>query len=161
MERQLDILPLKEFEQLDKEQQIKKLRDWIVRYSVGDIRKAWELKYPTEYYQVLRRLGIYDDVVRKSNKFMRDFMLSESDRPILYEPKQPLGRTFPSQFQEALKYDLQGLMTGQELGERLGGMAHLIRASRKHFRVSIQIEEWQPKSDREEAAAAGEESGEA
>ncbi|GKS12891.1 hypothetical protein YDYSY3_38910 [Paenibacillus chitinolyticus] len=67
-----NILPLDEFEKLDREEKIRLVKEWKEAYSTKIIQETWGLKNPPNYYQLLRKYEIYDDVVRKSDKFMRE-----------------------------------------------------------------------------------------
>ncbi|MEC0249416.1 hypothetical protein P4H65_26910 [Paenibacillus chitinolyticus] len=74
------ILPLDEFEQLEREEKIRLLNEWKETYSAKKVQETWELKNPMNYYSLLRKYNIYDEVVRKSDKFMGEGRINKTNR---------------------------------------------------------------------------------
>jgi hypothetical protein len=68
MSNTVDIMPLEDFKRLTSEQQVEMIRQIRLNHNLKQIREAWKFKYPTQYYILLKKLGIYDQVVSKLNR---------------------------------------------------------------------------------------------
>lgn len=48
------ILPLDQFKELEREEQIRLINQWKEDYSVGEITSAWKLNNAATYYTILK-----------------------------------------------------------------------------------------------------------
>lgn len=65
-----DILKLNDFLSLHQEQQIKQYLELKMKFKISDICKAWDMESTGKVYVLLKKLNIYEQCVRKSDKFM-------------------------------------------------------------------------------------------
>ncbi|MEK0316877.1 hypothetical protein [Cohnella sp. 56] len=64
-----DVLPLQQLEQLEQSDMIATLQQYRATYTIKDLTQAWGLNNPIQYYMWLRKHQIYDQLVRKTDKF--------------------------------------------------------------------------------------------
>jgi len=62
-------LPLSELEKLDEAEKIQTLQRYRAAYTIKDLSQAWQLTNPIQYYMWLKKQRIYEQIVRKSDKF--------------------------------------------------------------------------------------------
>ncbi|MCC3374631.1 hypothetical protein [Cohnella sp. REN36] len=63
------ILPLAELETLDQAEKVATLQQYRAAYTIKDLSQAWGLSNPIQYYMWLKKQNIYEQLVRRADKF--------------------------------------------------------------------------------------------
>ncbi|MGU3473193.1 hypothetical protein ACLBWT_18855 [Paenibacillus sp. D51F] len=130
-------MPLKEFLKLDADEQVEKLIRWKTNYTLKDIRDAWELKHSFQYYTMLRKLGIYDRAVRKSNKFHPDQLVGKNSVPEVATPELEIKEQNPP---TEFSYQLHVSLTGPEVADKLDRLAMFLRGEQKQVNLKLSVD---------------------
>src|SRR5690606_10049840 len=129
------MLPLEDFLKLDSDEQVEKLKRWKMKYTLKDIREAWNFKHSAQYYMLLKKLRIYERVVNKSDKFY-----PQADNQRL--GADGVWRTFNEQsnsLSDHFNFQLNTTITGTELAEKLERIAYFLKAEAKNVSVKLSI----------------------
>ncbi|MCD9023946.1 hypothetical protein [Cohnella silvisoli] len=62
-------MPLSELEKLDEAEKIQTLQQYRAAYTIKDLSQAWSLSNPIQYYMWLKKQRIYEQIVRRADKF--------------------------------------------------------------------------------------------
>ncbi|MBO7748746.1 hypothetical protein I8J29_31710 [Paenibacillus sp. MWE-103] len=132
------ILPIDEFLALETDEQVEKLKQWKMDYTLKDIREAWGFKHSAQYYMLLKKLRIYERVVNKSDKFSPEQLLASRGGADAYAgaPYSAAGRTLP---EDQFGYELNVTLTGPELAEKLERLAYFLKGEHKTVSVKLSI----------------------
>ncbi|SFI89347.1 hypothetical protein SAMN02799624_02535 [Paenibacillus sp. UNC496MF] len=132
------ILPIDEFLALETDEQVEKLKQWKMDYTLKDIREAWGFKHSAQYYMLLKKLRIYERVVNKSDKFSPEQLLASRGGADAYAgaPYSAAGRTSP---EDQFGYELNVTLTGPELAEKLERLAYFLKGEHKTVSVKLSI----------------------
>ncbi|GBF78298.1 hypothetical protein PA598K_06924 [Paenibacillus sp. 598K] len=134
------IIPLEEFLKLEKEEQVEKLKRWKMDYTLKDIREAWGFKHSAQYYMLLKKLRIYEQVVNKSDKFFPEQLMSgrgTGERG--YGGVQPLQTASHPPRSDHFDYQLNLTMTGPELADKLERLAQFLRGEQKQIAIKLTL----------------------
>lgn len=150
------IIPLDEFLKLEKEEQVERLKRWKMDYTLKDIREAWNFKHSAQYYMLLKKLRIYEQVVNKSDKFFPEQMMNgraPGERGFNGVQQQPAA---PSQQPRAdhFDYQLNLTLTGPEIADKLERLAQFLRGEQKQIAIKLtlaSVEEKKVEVETEEA----------
>ncbi|MCM3633807.1 MULTISPECIES: hypothetical protein [Paenibacillus] len=129
------MLPLEDFLKLDSDEQVEKLKRWKMKYTLKDIREAWNFKHSAQYYMLLKKLRIYERVVNKSDKFY-----PQADNQRL--GADGVWRTFNEQsnsLSDHFNFQLNTTITGTELAEKLERIAYFLKGEAKNVSVKLSI----------------------
>jgi hypothetical protein len=134
----LAIKPLEQFLELETDEQVENLKRWKMDYTLKDIRDAWGFKHSAQYYMLLKKLKIYERVVNKSDKFYPDQIVG-----VRQGPDNPNG--FPlsvalRQRPDHFAYQLNNILEGPELADKLERIAHFLKGEHKSVHVKLSIE---------------------
>ena len=134
----LPIMPLDDFLGLETDEQVEKLKQWKMDYTLKDIREAWGFKHSAQYYMLLKKLRIYERVVNKSDKFFPEQLLSSRTGIESYEPAaNPASqRVAPA---DQFGYELNVTLSGPELADKLERLAHFLKGENKAVNVKLSI----------------------
>ncbi|MBD2844904.1 hypothetical protein IDH44_06865 [Paenibacillus sp. IB182496] len=124
------IIALEEFVNLDTEQQVENLKRWKADYTLKDIREVWGFKHSAQYYMLLKKLRIYEQVVNKSDKFHPEQMMQRAQ-----QQEAPRGYVREDHFD----YQLNTTLSGPELAERLERAAQFLRGEDKPVSVRLYL----------------------
>ncbi|QHT59952.1 hypothetical protein GXP70_08290 [Paenibacillus lycopersici] len=131
------ILPIDEFLALQTEEQVEKLKQWKMDYTLKDIRDAWGFKHSAQYYMLLKKLRIYERVVNKSDKFSPEqLLMSRSSAEAYSSIPAAGGRSVP---EDQFGYELNVTLSGPELAEKLERLAYFLKGERKTVSVKLSI----------------------
>ncbi|QHW30824.1 hypothetical protein GZH47_08145 [Paenibacillus rhizovicinus] len=132
------ILPIDEFLALSTEEQVEKLKQWKMDYTLKDIRDAWGFKHSAQYYMLLKKLRIYERVVNKSDKFSPEQLLASRGAAEAYTaaPYAAGGRTAP---EDQFGYELNVTLSGPELAEKLERLAYFLKGEHKTVSIKLSI----------------------
>jgi len=150
------IIPLDEFLKLEKEEQVERLKRWKMEYTLKDIREAWGFKHSAQYYMLLKKLRIYEQVVNKSDKFFPEQLMNgrgtgERNYGIQQLPSVSVSQPRADHFD----YQLNLSMTGPEIADKLERLAQFLRGEQKEITIKLTL------ASTEEKQAAVTEAGEA
>lgn len=135
------ILPLDEFVALDAGTQVEYLKRWRTEYSLKDIREAWNFKHSAQYYMLLKKLRIYEEVVNKSDKFYPGQAIQihvPSDQP-QQKQDRPVAQQASERQEDHFSYQLHTVLTGPELAERLERVALFLKGEQKRIKIQIHL----------------------
>ncbi|MFC4811434.1 hypothetical protein [Paenibacillus sp. GCM10023250] len=132
------IVPIDEFLTLTTDEQVEKLKQWKMDYTLKDIREAWGFKHSAQYYMLLKKLRIYERVVNKSDKFSPEQLLASRGGADAHAgpPYSAAGRTLP---EDQFGYELNVTLTGPELAEKLERLAYFLKGEHKTVSVKLSI----------------------
>lgn len=132
------ILPIDEFLALTTDEQVEKLKQWKMDYTLKDIRDAWGFKHSAQYYMLLKKLRIYERVVNKSDKFSPEQLLASRNSAEAYAsaPYSSIGRVAP---EDQFGYELNVTLSGPELAEKLERLAYFLKGEHKTVTVKLSI----------------------
>jgi hypothetical protein len=136
MEMKPDILPLSELEKLDVEEKIQTLQKYRAAYTIKDLSQAWSLSNPIQYYMWLKKQRIYEQIVRRSDKFepskewkrMHESGGREFDRGRLRELSA-----------DQFRYLLDTDSSGPELAQVFRRLADFLQNEQGQFRCRIEL----------------------
>ncbi|EGL14805.1 hypothetical protein ACFVVQ_22130 [Paenibacillus chitinolyticus] len=147
------ILPLDQFKELEREEQIRLINQWKEDYSVGEITSAWKLNNAATYYTILKKLNIYNDTVRTSNKFM-GYTNYRSQSRSLERPSEPSDfRRLPESVQaenrpavsapalsisDNFRYNVNGTYPAEEVAQILERLSLFLKI-RSHVPVNVEL----------------------
>lgn len=134
----LAIMPLEDFLKLTTDEQVEKLKQWKMDYTLKDIRDAWGFKHSAQYYMLLKKLRIYERVVNKSDKFFPEQLLSArngSDAYGMHNYSMHERKAPADQF----GYELNVTLNGPELADKLERLAHFLKGENKSVTIKMSI----------------------
>lgn len=131
-----EILPLSQLEQMDESEKIKTLQQYRAAYTIKDLSQAWGLSNPIQYYMWLKKQRIYEQIVRRSDKFepsrewrrMQETEVRDSDR----------GRV-RGLSADQFRYTLDTDSTGPELAHVFRRLADFLHNEKGQFRCRIEL----------------------
>ena len=131
-----EILPLSELEQMDEAEKIQTLQQYRAAYTIKDLSAAWQLSNPIQYYMWLKKQRIYEQIVRRADKFepskewrrLQDNDVRDADRA-------KVRGLSADQFRYALDTD----SSGPELAQVFRRLADFLQNEKGQFRVRIEL----------------------
>nr|WP_221401192.1 hypothetical protein [Paenibacillus phyllosphaerae] len=118
------------------DEQVEKLKQYKIDYTLKDIREVWGFKHSAQYYMLLKKLRIYERVVNKSDKFYPEQLLPSRggyDTGYTYAAS---GRRAPA---DQFVYELNVSLSGPELADKLERLAHFLRGEQKNVTIKLSI----------------------
>ncbi|MFC4303882.1 hypothetical protein [Cohnella boryungensis] len=130
-------MPLSELEKLDESEKIQTLQQYRAAYTIKDLSQAWNLTNPIQYYMWLKKQRIYEQIVRRSDKFepakeWKRMQVSET----LREAGQGKGRSLSA---DQFRYMLDTESTGDELAHVFRKLAEFLHNEKGQFRCRIEL----------------------
>ncbi|WP_027087827.1 hypothetical protein [Cohnella panacarvi] len=129
-----EILPLSQLEQMDEAEKIQTLQQYRAAYTIKDLSAAWQLSNPIQYYMWLKKQRIYEQIVRRADKF---------------EPSKEWRRLQENDVRDAAKvrglsadqfrYMLDTDSSGPELAQVFRRLADFLQNEKGQFRVRIEL----------------------
>lgn len=131
-----EILPLSQLEQMDEADKIQTLQQYRAAYTIKDLSAAWQLSNPIQYYMWLKKQRIYEQIVRKADKF---------------EPSKEWRRLQDNDNRDADRAKVRGLSadqfrymldtdsSGPELAQVFRRLADFLHNEKGQFRVRIEL----------------------
>lgn len=135
------ILPLDEFVALDAATQVDYLKRWRTEYSLKDIREAWNFKHSAQYYMLLKKLRIYEEVVNKSDKFYpgQAIPVRLPSDPIQEKNERAAVQQAAERQEDHFTYQLNTVLSGPELAEKLERVAQFLKGEQKRIKIQIHL----------------------
>jgi hypothetical protein len=132
----IDVLPLSELEQMDQAEKVATLQKYRAAHTIKDLSQAWGLTNPIQYYMWLKKQNIYEQLVRRTDKFepskewrrMRDADGRDDERAPV--------RGLPA---DQFRYGLDTDSTGPELAHVFRRLADFLVNETGHFRCRIEL----------------------
>lgn len=125
------ILSKEEFIKLSKNDQISLLKELRNKYRIDVIMNAWDLKYKSKYYALLRRLGIYKEVVNRHYIFLED----DPPIPAIYLARSAADTISTSSF----TFQLSQSISGDDLSLILERLASFLRHDGTRYDVKLNL----------------------
>ncbi|TVX98744.1 hypothetical protein [Cohnella terricola] len=127
---------MSELEKLDESEKIQTLQRYRAAYTIKDLSHAWQLTNPIQYYMWLKKQRIYEQIVRKSDKFepskewkrLQDIDLRDTERA-------KVRGLSADQF----RYALDKESSGQELAYVFRRLADFLLNDSGQFRCRIEL----------------------
>ncbi|CAM3852030.1 hypothetical protein COLU111180_10945 [Cohnella lubricantis] len=132
----IEVLSLAELEQMSQEDKVAALQKYRAAYTIKDLSQAWGLTNPIQYYMWLKKQQIYEQIVRRSDKFepskewkrMKDSESRDEDRvPV---------RGLPA---DQFRYGIDTDSTGPELAHVFRRLADFLSNESGHLRCRIEL----------------------
>jgi hypothetical protein len=131
-----DILPISELEKMEKPEKIATLQTYRAHYTIKDLSQAWGFNNPIQYYMWLKKQNIYEQLVRRADKFdpskewkrMREADGREAERiPVKGLPA------------DQFRYGLDTDSTGPELAHVFRRLSEFLLNENGYFRCRIEL----------------------
>ncbi|RED75467.1 MULTISPECIES: hypothetical protein [Cohnella] len=131
-----DILPLHELEKLEEAEKIETLRQYRAAYTIKDLSQAWNLNNPIQYYMWLKKQHIYEQIVRKADKFEP----SKEWKRMQASGRLDSGRKdVRSLSADQFRYTLDTESVGQDLAHVFNRLADFLLNEKGQFRCRIEL----------------------
>lgn len=123
-------------EKLDESEKIQTLQEYRAAYTIKDLSQAWNLSNPIQYYMWLKKQRIYEQIVRRADKF---------------EPSKEWKRLQDSDGREGERSRVRGLSadqfrymldtesSGAELAQVFRRLADFLQNEKGQFRTRIEL----------------------
>jgi hypothetical protein len=129
-------LPLIELEKLDESEKIQALQQYRAAYTIKDLSLAWNLSNPIQYYMWLKKQQIYEQIVRRADKFEPSKEWKRLQETEIRETERVRVRGLSAdQFRYALDTDSSGL----ELALVFRRLADFLQNEKGQFRTRIEL----------------------
>lgn len=121
---------------MDEAEKIQTLQQYRAAYTIKDLSAAWQLSNPIQYYMWLKKQRIYEQIVRRADKFepskewrrLQDTDLRETDRT-------KMRGLSADQF----RYTLDTDSSGYELAQVFRRLADFLQNEKGQFRTRIEL----------------------
>jgi len=131
-----EILPLSELEKMEESEKIVTLQKYRAAYTIKDLSLAWNLNNPIQYYMWLKKQRIYEQIVRRSDKFEPSKEWKRLQTAGANETERGTVRSLsPDQF----RYTLDTESNGQELSLVFRRLADFLLSEQGQFRCRIEL----------------------
>jgi hypothetical protein len=129
-------LPLSELEKLDESEKIQTLQQYRAAYTIKDLSLAWNLTNPIQYYMWLKKQQIYEQIVRRADKFEPSKEWRRLQETEIRETERVRVRGLSAdQFRYALDTDSSGF----ELAQVFRRLADFLQNEKGQFRTRIEL----------------------
>jgi hypothetical protein len=129
-------LPLNELEKLNESEKIQTLQKYRAAYTIKDLSLAWNLTNPIQYYMWLKKQQIYEQIVRRADKFEPSKEWKRLQETEIRETERIRVRGLSAdQFRYALDTDSSGL----ELAQVFRRLAEFLQNEKGQFRTRIEL----------------------
>ncbi|MBB6670937.1 hypothetical protein [Cohnella nanjingensis] len=132
-----DILPLAELELLEQAEKVATLQQYRAAYTIKDLSQAWGLSNPIQYYMWLKKQNIYEQLVRRADKFepTKEWKrLREAEGR--EDPERLRVKGVPA---DQFRYGLDTDSTGPELAHVFRRLAEFLNNETGNFRCRIEL----------------------
>jgi hypothetical protein len=131
-----EILPLSQLEQMDEAEKIQTLQQYRAAYTIKDLSAAWQLSNPIQYYMWLKKQRIYEQIVRRADKFEP----SKEWRRLQDHDIRDVDRTKVRGLSaDQFRYMLDTDSSGPELAQVFRRLADFLQNEKGQFRVRIEL----------------------
>ncbi|WP_372636908.1 hypothetical protein [Cohnella sp.] len=129
-------MPLSELEKMDEAEKIQTLQQYRAAYTIKDLSQAWNLNNPIQYYMWLKKQRIYEQIVRKSDKFdpSKEWKRMQATGALSAEKGGARGLSA-----DQFRYTLDTESGGQELALVFRRLADFLLNEKGQFRCRIEL----------------------
>jgi hypothetical protein len=131
-----EVLPLSQLEQMDESQKIQMLQQYRAAYTIKDLSQAWGLSNPIQYYMWLKKQHIYEQIVRRADKFEPS---KEWRRLQETESRDPDRSRVRGLSADQFRYTLDTDSTGSELAQVFRRLSDFLQNEKGTFRCRIEL----------------------
>nr|WP_036583764.1 hypothetical protein [Paenibacillus darwinianus] len=150
----LAIMPLDEFMKLEADEQVERLKRYKIDYTLKDIREVWGFKHSAQYYMLLKKLRIYEQVVNKSDKFYPEQLRADKAGDVRNVYQLAALQQASMQREDHFSYELNVTVEGPDLADKLERIAHFLKGQNKRIRVKLLLEAEEREEEPESAQEA-------
>jgi hypothetical protein len=127
---------LSQLEQMEESDKIQTLRQYREAYTIKDLSQAWGLSNPIQYYMWLKKQRIYEQIVRKADKFEP----SKEWRRMQESESRELDRSrIRGLSADQFRYTLDTDSTGPELAQVFRRLSDFLQNEKGQFRCRIEL----------------------
>lgn len=123
-------------EKLDESEKIQTLQQYRAAYTIKDLSQAWSLSNPIQYYMWLKKQRIYEQLVRRTDKFEPS---KEWKRLQETEAKDTERVRVRGLSADQFRYALDTDSTGPELAMVFRRLADFLQNEKGQFRTRIEL----------------------
>jgi hypothetical protein len=131
-----EILPLSELEKLNEAEKIQTLQQYRAAYTIKELSQAWHLSNPIQYYMWLKKQHIYEQIVRRADKFEPSKEWKRLQETEVREMERGRVRGLSA---DQFRYTLDTDSTGAELAHVFRRLADFLQNDQGHFRCRIEL----------------------
>jgi hypothetical protein len=121
---------------LDESEKIQVLQQYRAAYTIKDLIQAWNLTNPIQYYMWLRKQHIYEQIVRRADKFEPS---KEWKRLRETEGREAERGRMKSLSADQFRYMLDTDSSGAELAQVFRRLADFLQNDQGQFRCRIEL----------------------
>ncbi|MFC5702915.1 hypothetical protein ACFPVX_16630 [Cohnella faecalis] len=131
-----EILPLNELEQLEESVKIQTLQQYRASHTIKDLSQAWGLSNPIQYYMWLKKQNIYEQLVRKADKFepSKEWKRLQETEKREFDRARTRGLSA-----DQFRYTLDTDSSGAELAQVFRRLADFLQNESGNFRCRIEL----------------------
>ncbi|MFD0671613.1 hypothetical protein [Cohnella sp. GCM10027633] len=121
---------------MEEADKIQTLQQYRAAYTIKDLSAAWQLSNPIQYYMWLKKQRIYEQIVRRADKFepSKEWRrLQDSD---IREPDRAKVRGLSA---DQFRYTLDTDSSGYELAQVFRRLADFLQNEKGQFRTRIEL----------------------
>ncbi|WP_051318289.1 hypothetical protein [Cohnella thermotolerans] len=144
----IDVLPLSELEQMSQADKVATLQKYRAAYTIKDLSQAWGLSNPIQYYMWLKKQQIYEQLVRRADKFEPSKEWKRIKESESHSEERTGVKALPA---DQFRYGIDTDSTGPELSHVFRRLADFLVNETGHFRCRIEL-----KALPQQAPASGE-----
>jgi hypothetical protein len=127
---------LSELEQLEESEKIQTLQQYRAAYTIKDLSQKWGLSNPIQYYMWLKKQRIYEQIVRRADKFEP----SKEWRRLQENESREIDRgRVRGLSADQLRYTLDTDSTGPELSQVFRRLSDFLQNEKGMFRCRIEL----------------------
>ncbi|MFC5469920.1 hypothetical protein ACFPPD_14395 [Cohnella suwonensis] len=131
-----DIMPLSELEKLEEADKIQTLQQYRAAYTIKDLSQAWQLSNPIQYYMWLKKQRIYEQIVRKADKFEPSKEWKRLQETEARDLERGRARGLSA---DQFRYQLDTESSGVELAHVFRRLADFLQNEPGQFRCKIEL----------------------
>ncbi|THF82595.1 hypothetical protein [Cohnella fermenti] len=131
-----EVLPLSELEQMEQADKIATLQKYRAAYTIKDLSNAWGLTNPIQYYMWLKKQHIYEQLVRKADKFEPSKEWRRLKETEGREEDRHPGKSLPA---DQFRYGIDTDSSGPELAQVFRKLSEFLVSENGRFRCRIEL----------------------
>ena len=121
---------------MDEAEKIQTLQQYRAAYTIKDLSAAWQLTNPIQYYMWLKKQRIYEQIVRRADKFEPSKEWRRLQETDMRDPNRAKVRGLSA---DQFRYTLDTDSTGYELAQVFRRLADFLHNEPGQFRTRIEL----------------------
>jgi hypothetical protein len=150
-----EIMPLEQLDGLEQAEKVRTLQEYRAAYTIKELTQAWGMTNPIQYYMWLKKQNIYDQLVRRSDKFDPSKELRRLKEAENRDEDGRMRGVSADQFRYALDTD----SSGPELAQVFRRLADFLINEPGPFRCRIELKALQQQTSAHQPGWKEEEPG--